>query len=383
MKEELMEKLAKHMRTRASELRRLKEEGHKIIGYTPGGYMPEELVYACGAVPFAVGLVRGGEHEPVSIAGAYLPRWLDTFCRAQIGYRVLKEEALYQLIDLLIAPITDNNIRAAADTWDFYTDVEVFRFGVPHCKTEYALNYYLDGINLVKQKLEKLTGTEISEQNLREAIVLCNKERELLRELSLMRKGQQVPISAKDFAVLNHASFFIDKKEMIEILETLLPELKKREAHPVEGPRILLTGSTLAYGDEKILRLIEEAGGVVVIEEFAEGLRHYWEEVRLDGDLMKALAERYFWRRVPPAWFRPGRERLDFIIKLAKEFRADGVVWSQLMYRDSYDMESYYFPEILNKEAGLPMLKIESDYDAAETGPFRTRIETFIETIRR
>ncbi len=61
----------------------------------------------------------------------------------------------------------------------------------------------------------------------------------------------------------------------------------------------------------------------------------------------------------------------------------DGVIWYQLMYRESYKTESYYFPDRLKRETGLSMLTIESDYDQAETGSLRTRIETFIETIRR
>jgi len=144
-----------------------------------------------------------------------------------------------------------------------------------------------------------------------------------------------------------------------------------------------LTGSTLALGDYTILNLIEEAGGVVVVEEFAEGIRPYWESVSPNGDLMKALGDCYFWRRVPPAWFRPGVERLEFLVKLAKEFNVAGVIWYQLMYRESYKLESYYFPNILKEQTGLPMLTVESDYDTFEIGPLRTRIETFMETIRR
>jgi benzoyl-CoA reductase/2-hydroxyglutaryl-CoA dehydratase subunit BcrC/BadD/HgdB len=53
------------------------------------------------------------------------------------------------------------------------------------------------------------------------------------------------------------------------------------------------------------------------------------------------------------------------------------------MYHESYKTESYYFPDRLKRETGLPMLTIESDYDQAEREPSRTRIETFIETIRR
>jgi benzoyl-CoA reductase/2-hydroxyglutaryl-CoA dehydratase subunit BcrC/BadD/HgdB len=382
IKEGIMEKLSTYLAKNVFELRKAKEEGGKIIGITPGGYMPEELAYACGARVVPVGLVRGGEHEPVLVAGGYLPRWLDTFCRAQVGYKMLKEDAIYQMIDLLVVPITDANIRAIADSWNYFTDMEIFRFGVPHRKTDNGFRYYLDGVKLVKEKLETLTGVEITEQKLREAIDLFNRERELLREISLMRKAERPPISTRDFIRLNHASFILDKKIMVEILESLLPELKKREGPPVKGPRILLTGSTLALGDYKILDLIEETGGIVVIEEFGEGMRHYWETVRPDGDLMEALADRYFRRRVAPAYFRPGTERRDFVIKLAKEFNVNGVVWYQLMYRDSYDMESYYFPDILRRETGLSMLKIESDYDASETGPFRTRVETFIETIR-
>jgi benzoyl-CoA reductase/2-hydroxyglutaryl-CoA dehydratase subunit BcrC/BadD/HgdB len=198
-----------------------------------------------------------------------------------------------------------------------------------------------------------------------------------------MRKSQPALINSKDFVALNHASSLADKSVMVEILESAYEQLKRQVLPSQEGPRILLTGSTLALGDGKILDMIEEAGGIIVIEEFAEGIRPYWGTIRFDGDLMEALADYYFMQRVPPAWFRPDRERLDFLIKLAKDFNVAGVIWYQLMYRESYKLESYYFPDILKRETGLSMLTLESDYDAAEIGPMRTRIETFIETLRR
>jgi benzoyl-CoA reductase/2-hydroxyglutaryl-CoA dehydratase subunit BcrC/BadD/HgdB len=87
-------------------------------------------------------------------------------------------------------------------------------------------------------------------------------------------------------------------------------------------------------------------------------------------------------RRVPPAWFRPGKERLEFLVQLATDFNVTGVIWYQLMYRESYKLESFYFPDILKRETGLPMLTVESDYEPEETGVLRTRIEAFLETIR-
>jgi len=378
---EAMDRLAAHLKTRLVELTRAKAEGRKIIGYTPGGFLPEELVLACGAIP--VGLIRGGDHSMVELASGYICRWIDTFCRGQIGYAVSGEDPYYKIIDLLVVPMTDNHIRAIMDVVDYNTDIDVFPFGVPHMKDTLATNYYLHGITRLKKKLEELTGVEITEPKLREAIELCNRERELLKEISLLRKTPSIPISSRDFVALNHGSFLADKRVMVDILESLVNELKGGAAPSQEGCRVLLTGSTLALGDGKVLDLTEEAGGVIVVEEFAEGIRPYWENVKPNGDLMAALTDGYFTRRVPPAWFRPGRERLDFLVKLSKDFNVDGVIWYQLMYRESYKTESYYFPDILKREAGLSMLTLESDYDAAEVGQMRTRMETFIESIRR
>lgn len=375
-----LENLSVQIKDRQADLIKAKEEGRKIVGYTPGGYLPEELVIASGAIP--LGLIRGGEHEPVEAASAYLPRWLDTFCRAQVGYKILKEDPLYDLVDLLVVPVTDNNIRAIPECWGFFTDTEIFQFGVPHAKTDHAFDYYLEGLHLLAKKLESLTDMRIEEQGLKESINLLNRERVLLRELSLMRRSERLPIGFKDFLALNHASFILDKVTMVDILESVVAEAHEQDPPPFEGPRILLTGSTLAMGDDKIVKLIEEAGASIVVEEFAEGVRHYWEDVTPNGDLVRSLADRYFRRRVPPAWFRPGKERHEFLIKLAGDFKVDGVIWYQMMYRDSYDIESYYFPDILQRETGLTMLKIESDYDAAEIGPMRTRVETFVEGLK-
>ena len=368
-------------RARAADLEKLRKQGKKVVGYFPGGYMPEELVYACGAVPVA--LNRGGDHEAVEVAGSYIVRWVYTFGRAHIGYKMLGTEPIYNLIDMLVVPITDNHVRITADAWDVFTDVEVFRFGVPHVKHDRALDYYARGLLSLKDRLERLSGTRITEENLKPAIDLCNRERELLKEISLMRTRERPPITAMDFITLNHASLVLDKRTMVEALESLCSELREEEGPPARGPRIMLMGSTLAHGDYKVLDMIDKAGGTVVIEEFGEGIRHYWETVRVDGDLIRSLADRYFNRRVPPEWFRLGRERQEFVVSLAKLFNVDGVIWYQMTSRESSDFESYWYPDVLAKEAGVPMLKLQSDYDAVERGPMSTRIEAFIEMVRK
>jgi benzoyl-CoA reductase/2-hydroxyglutaryl-CoA dehydratase subunit BcrC/BadD/HgdB len=378
---EAINKIKLHLKTELTDLMQAKERGANIIGYMPGGYFPEELVLAAGAIP--VCMIRGGDHSLVEASIAYSDRWLDTFYRAQIGGGISGEDPYYRIVDALIFPIMDNNSRSAYDHLAYHTDIDIFPFGIPHTKDETGCHYYLHGITKVKEKLEKITGIEITEQRLKDAIELCNTERELLRKISLMRKSDPAPISSKDFVMLNHASMIMDKTVLVKALTALIDELQASGANNAKGPRILLTGSTLAMGDHKILDLIQEAGGQVVIEEFAEGIKPYWQGVNTTDNPMRALAEAYFMDRVVPAWFRPAAERFDHLIQLSRDFSVDGVIWYQLLYRESYKIESYYFPEMLKKETGLSMLTLESDYDPSETGQMRTKIETYMERLRR
>jgi len=64
---EAMDRLSAHLKNRLAELGQAKKEGGKVVAYTPGGFLPEELVLASGAIP--VGLIRGGDHSMVEMAG--------------------------------------------------------------------------------------------------------------------------------------------------------------------------------------------------------------------------------------------------------------------------------------------------------------------------
>lgn len=380
---DVLEELLAHARARPAEIKKLKQNGAKIVGYVPGGYMPEELAYACDAIP--VGLIRGGEPEPVANSEPYLFRLLDPFCRSQIGYRRSGKELLYQLPDLMVVPITDRNVTAIADSWQLYSDVPVFKFGVPrYTGVDHELEYYVDGLVLLKQKLEELTGVEIKDKRLEAEIALSNKIRGLLKEISFSRKAVKPGISGKNFIKLNHATYYTDRRILVSALTTISRELSTIDHLSSESPRIMLVGSTMAEGDYKLVDLLEETGANIVIEEFSEGIRHYQHTIQHEGNLIRALADAYLNRRVPPAFFHGAiKERFDHLLGLVNEFKVNGVVWYSLMYRDSYDREGLLFSRLLEKEAKVPLLKINSNYDISETAAMRTRVETFIEMIKQ
>jgi benzoyl-CoA reductase/2-hydroxyglutaryl-CoA dehydratase subunit BcrC/BadD/HgdB len=379
---EAMDQLSQLLNERLVELPGLKEQGYKIIGCFGNDFIPQELVYASGAIP--VGWIKGGEHEAVMASIPHIVRFTDTFCRAQIGYHVLQKKIQYRTPDLVVISITDRNVAAIADYLEMFTSRRHFKLGIPHTKNEKALVYYQDGLNLLKQELEVLTGRQVGLTALRDEIKYGNRIRKLLKEISDMRKSPYPPISGKDFLRINHATWTLDRKVMIQFLGSLRDQLEHNAPLKKKGARILLTGSSLAEGDDRVIGILEERGTQVVVEEFCEGMKKYEFQVDETGDLMEGLAKGYFQERLPDAFFRPGmRERAEYLLGLAREFQVDGLVWYSLMYRDAYDLESWFFREFLKRKQGPPLLVVHSNYDPAETEQLQTRIETFVSMIRK
>ncbi|MDY7036066.1 MAG: 2-hydroxyacyl-CoA dehydratase family protein [Thermodesulfobacteriota bacterium] len=381
---ESLKRLSRHLADRPARLRELKGKGARIVGYFPGDYVPEEIIYASGAIPLC--LCNGGDPIVVQEAQSKTMRFLCAFAKAQLGELLLKEDPYYSIVDTLVAPITCAHLRKIADMWQYYGDMDVFRFGIPReYDTEIGEDYYNLSTARLKEKMELITGNRVDDKELKKSIDLYNRLRGLLRKISLMRKYPQTPITTLDFLKLNHASFYGDPDEIVEILTELYKELqeKQKEGNNHGRPRLLLTGPNLARGDYKVVEIIEEAGGTVVVEEACEGVRYYWEDVEDDKDYGAALGKRYLMKRTPCAFMNASAsKRFDFIMKLVNEFSVDGIIWYHLLYCETYDIESFFMTRKM-EEAGIPMLKIQTDYEAAEIGPLRTRVETFIEMLKR
>lgn len=376
------ERLALHLQDRPEQLKEAKEKGTKIVGYFPGNYVPEELISAAGAIP--VCLIDGGDTPPLEASLSVIPHIFCPFARAQVGERLLKRNPYYSLIDMLIAPITCQHLQKVAEIWEYNGDIEIFKLGIPHQhQHDFELEYFTDRLRVLKERLEAFTGNDITSGGINKAIELYNRMRELLRKISLMRCDASVPLDALDFVKLNHASFYADPHFMVDVLESASDKLKKEASVAgADAPRLLLIAPNIGYGDYKVLELVTEAGGSIVIEEIYEGMRYYWSTIDTTGDPLDALARGYLRDRLPPAFMRySAKPRLDFVLNLIADFSVSGIIWYELLGCETYDAESYYFSRKM-EEQSIPMLILESDYGMAGVGQMKTRIEAFIEMVK-
>jgi benzoyl-CoA reductase subunit C len=356
---------------RGQRVRELKNEGRKIIGYICC-YPPAELITAAGCVPFRI----TGNLEPVTAADAYR----NCFDMA------LKKK--FDFLDGMIWPHTCDNIHKTYDIWKHNVPLPFFTFlDVPHMTDDSSIEFFSKEIALLKKGLEEFTGTPITEEGLKGAIAAHNENRALLRRLSALRKQDPPLVSGTEMTQIITAVMALPVDEANALLSGIIAEVQARKDGPRPKPaRLLVYGSEI--DDVTFIKLVEDSGANVVIDDLCFGTRFYWDDVALDGDPLKDLADRYLGKIMCPRTYRrwPGtrQEDLDnrfgYIKSFAKDFDVKGAILYIVRYCDTFEFD---VPDVRDylQDAGIPCLVLEDDYSLTSIGGLKTRIEAFLEMI--
>ena len=140
----------------------------------------------------------------------------------------------------------------------------------------------------------------------------------------------------------------------------------------------------MIYPNFKIPSLVEESGGLIVSDELCSGHRIMSDPVMLDersmSEMLLALAERYFFPCTCPC-FSPNDDRIRRMKESIQLFGVEGVVFHTLRGCHLNNLEATKI-EMKLREAEIPMIKLESEYDDGDVEQVRTRIEAFVEMIK-
>jgi benzoyl-CoA reductase/2-hydroxyglutaryl-CoA dehydratase subunit BcrC/BadD/HgdB len=368
---------------RVHELREHAKKGGKVVA-TYCVFVPEEFVWAAGGIP--VGLCAGA-HFSVPLAEEVLPRNTCALIKSSFGFKLGRLCPYVQSSHLIVGETTCDGKKKMFEVLSEHQPVYVME--VPNKKTKYGHALWVGEVKEFKGVIEKLTGNKITVDNLNEATKKVNDRRRALQRLYNLRKANPVPISGKDALLVTQVSFYDDVTRNTQMINTLCDELDERVktghgVFPKDTPRILISGSPMAIPNWKVHHLLESAGAVVVCEESCTGTRAFGDLTTEDGatvdDQVSAIADRYM--KINCACFTPNDERQSDIVRLAKEYRADGVVHYNLQFCQTYAGEAGKVEKTLAK-AGIPLLRLETDYSDEDSGQLRTRIDAFLEMIRK
>ncbi len=358
-----------------------KGQGRPIVGIMCE-FTPREIILAAGAVPVCL---CGGSAETIPAAEQYLPANLCPLIKSTFGYQVTGKNPFLNWADLVVAETTCDGKKKMFELLGAAKAMYVLELPQKADDPD-ALEHWVGEVRKLKAHLEQRFGVRITDDKLREACQLMNRERGLRRRLAELMAQDPPPLTGRQLLDFRSIISGIegDLEQYARAVEWFENRLKPGQQtgtnQAVTKVRVLLTGVPLVHGAERVVELIESCGATVVCTENCTGLKPILEDVDLTKpDPLRAIADKYY--HLPCSVMTLNRRRFESLRALAAKFRPQCVVelvWQACL---TYDVESFHVRQLVEEELHLPYLKITTDYSPADSARITARVEALVETV--
>ena len=360
-------------------MKELKEKGKKVVGVFCA-YTPAEMVIAAGAV--TVGLC-GVSDEPIPFAEKSLPKNLCPLIKSSYGFAISDTCPYFYFSDMILAETTCDGKKKMYEMMNELKYTHVMQLP-PGRSSRLALEDWHSEMLRLKDALAQQLNVEITEEDIRDAIRLKNRERKAILDFFEIGKLKPTPLSGYELnTLIDNNSFLFETEEKIAVLETRTAELRQDYEENFKGkpsrPRILITGCPTGGVREKIIRQIEELGADIVGFENCSGPRAQKDMVDENKDPYWALAEKYL--RVNCSVMSPNPGRIEAMEEMIEEYQVDGVIEVVLQACHTFAIETHRIKKFVSEEKHIPYMCLETDYSQADTGQINTRISAFLEIL--
>ncbi len=356
-----------------------KDAGKKIVGVFCT-YTPWEIIHASGAIPIGICSVSD---ETTEEAEKHLPKNLCPLIKSSYGFAITEKCPFTYFADMIIGETTCDGKKKMYELLSDIKNVHVMQ--LPYSQNDpVALNLWKNEIIKLKEKLEKDFNVVITEDAIKESIKIRNEQRDLLEQLYTLGKMNPPPISGYEMhKVLDSVSYSPDAKIVNENIRKKIDEIKagiKNGFSPVDknAKRILITGCPSGGVAEKVIKVVEDVGGVIVCFENCGGVKEKHRKVDENKNVYDALAEKYL--SIPCSVMSPNDGRMELLDKLIKEYNPQGVIDITLQACHTYAVEAFNVKKVCQKN-NVGFLNLETNYSSSDTGQIKTRIEAFIEML--
>jgi benzoyl-CoA reductase/2-hydroxyglutaryl-CoA dehydratase subunit BcrC/BadD/HgdB len=358
-----------------------KAEGRPVVGILCE-FTPREIILAAGAVPVCL---CGGSAATIPEAEQYLPANLCPLIKSTFGHLVKRSNPFLEWADLVVAETTCDGKKKMFELMGATKPMYVLELPQKADDPD-ALERWTQEVRKLKEHLEQRFQTRITDEKLREAIRLMNRERRLRRQLAALMMRDPPPLTGRQLIEFKSiiSGIEADLRQYERALETFGgADQKPPTTNPQNKPpvRVLLTGVPIVHGAERVLEIIENAGAVVVGMENCTGLKPILDDVDLDEpDPLCAIARKYY--HLPCSVMTLNTRRFEILRSLAAKFRPQCVielVWQACL---TYDIESFHVRKLAEEELHLPYLKITTDYSPSDSARITARVEALLETVR-
>ena len=380
-------------------IRQAQDDGMKCIGYMCEN-VPEPLINLPGCFSSRLRAPRTGS---IDVGTYYLTSFLCEYSRA-ILERAL--EGGYNYLDAVITPDGCTMLNRCVENMELLKamgeDKPGFFFDYMEIPMKADYNgldlYVLQCKNHILKPLAENYGIDTSDAAIRKAVDDHNKLCELIRAIGDFRKLDNPTITGYEYNVITLATYAAPKHLRIDKLEETLEELKTREPDPNPWfkARVLVVGSEV--DDTDFIKVVEDSGAFVCADRYCYGSLPGRDPIYLtdDEDALTQICRAYMNRAECPRMMDTASMdgRRSYVDEMAKEYKADGIIYQQMKFCDPWAYEKMMGSTILRDEYGWPVLSVDRPYSIGTSvlsvdrpysigtsGQMRTRVQAFMESI--
>lgn len=351
---------------------RWRDEGGKVAGHFQV-YFPEEIIHASGMLPFKV---RGAPAEPDkadSHFGSYLCSILKTSLELALSDRIRMEMFVSH-------PICDA-ARNLAAIWGRNTDYPCQILYLPqNPNSSGSLDYLEHEYDRIRRVTEEVSGTEITDEGLRESISVFNENRRLIRELYDIKRNTPWLVAAEDSYALVALAGMMPREEHNELLGTLIPMIKERDLKPEDRIRVVFEGGFCEQPPFDLIRMLGRTC-YLVDDDFLIGLRYITSDVPMDGRPLRSLAESYLERSTySPVQHDLRKPKEDMLIERIRGANADAAILAAAKMCEPGLEEQVTYTHALDDE-GIAYFVSEFEENMSSFDQLELQVETFVENL--
>jgi benzoyl-CoA reductase/2-hydroxyglutaryl-CoA dehydratase subunit BcrC/BadD/HgdB len=383
-----LHKIKEAIAGRPAELAAARASGAKVAGWF-GYNLPEEVLHALGFIPVRIG--TGGSEQLVELGSRHISTKNCVFTRQLVGLFEEKKDPYVNSLDLLTVDTTCLQLFRTGEVVEHYFKLKTVFLGVPrNFTTSEGREYFFHELESFVAELEEIAGHKLEPERLRKSIELYNGIRHTLQALYQRQARDHASITWLEVYNVVHAGYYLDREQYLALLQELLDEVKADDtlrqaeaALPDTRPRVILSGSVIPPGDNKLIGIIESLGGRIVGDDLWSGLAPY-DDVNIHEPSIRGISDAYL-DRVPHSALiyldQKTDRRLAHLRKIIKDFRGAGVVYHSLRYCDAYTFKTIETKNVL-KDYSIPLLDIHTEYAGSDIEAIRTRAEAFLEMLK-
>lgn len=371
---ELLDELQRVSGNPRAQLDAALEQGKKAVGVLPY-FCPEELVYAAGMRPFGLWGAEMQANESKRYYPAFICSLLHTVL--ELGLR----GALNGLSAIMV-PICCDSLKGFGANWKYGVGETIPVIDVAWAenrKIAAGAEFTRSQFRKVLRRLEEIAGRRVSDADITAAVAVYNENRKALRAFSAAAAKHLETVSPADRCAAIKAGYFMDRAEHTKKIASLTEALNALPEQPWKGLRVVTTG--ILADSPALLQILADNHIAIAGDQIAQESAFFRTETPVTADPVEGMAQRLGQIEGCSVLFDPGKQRGRELVQMAKDAKADGILWVMTKFCDPEEYD--YVPvKRMADAAGIPLLAVEVDQQMVNYEQARSAVEAFAEVLR-